>query len=934
MTPAPRTCISFGSFRLYPDERRLERGDEVAEIGSRAFDILSLLVHRPGEVVSQKEFQEKVWPDSVVGDVNLRVQITALRKLLSEDSASSHGIRSITGRGYCFVGPVTCAILNNTAVAEALGDASNDISNLIGRRAAIEDICRLLSAKGFVSIVGPGGIGKSAAALVAVRAFSEANNVTTSIVELSSVSHGDHVASTVASTLELLVDNRSPTDAITDYLAKSERLLLLDCCEHVIDAVAQLALAISQSCERVIILATSREPLRVPNEYVYRIRPLDVPEHAEGISTEDALSYSSVRLFCERSTSFQSNEFTVLTDNIETICTICASLDGLPLAIELAAAQVHVFGAEGLLGVLDKRLDVLTRGHRTALPRHRTLRSTIDWSYDTLTEHERKILRHAAIFKGSFSFAQVGALLNDSSPLSPAIVSSMANLVDKSLLTSIPGSQPPTFRLLDSTRAYGIEKLRECGEYEAAARQHARYFLSLFTEPAVWSSAEPALDQLAGAPRILNDVRAALDWSLASATDETLGVALTWSSGSLFYQLYLCEEYRQRVLNALRFIQRGSKADAEPEFRLLLALAQADFLTQPLKRGISTHAFREALALATHLRHEVRQVQVLYGTIVMTTMAGEYDEANRFCEQLHELSRTRNTDVPMYHRMQALVDTQLGKVEGALHHVDVALSIYGPKMAKRKVQDPTRYDARIALTSLRSRILWLAGLVDDAVTVAAESVEEALSLGHDLSVCCSLASGACPVACWRGDHAALEKYLSLLEGLSSEYLLVNWRDQAECYGFGRQQSTRPLGKAWWRAFDHWAPTAHETLATVNRQLLTPVAIERATSGKAGWATPEIWRVLGEQYLEHSSKPLEKAETLFRDAISLSTQHGTFSFELRAATSLSRFLFQKGERQEAEDVLSTTLSRVSQGMETRDVRTARTVLSEGIELGSR
>lgn len=165
MTPASRTCISFGSFRLYPDERRLERGNDVAEIGNRAFDILSLLVQRPGEVVSQKEFQEKVWPGSVVGDVNLRVQITALRKLLAEDSASSHGIRSITGRGYCFVGPVTYTALRNTAAAETLDDASNDISNLIGRRTAIEDICRLLSTRGLVSIVGPGGIGKSAAAL-------------------------------------------------------------------------------------------------------------------------------------------------------------------------------------------------------------------------------------------------------------------------------------------------------------------------------------------------------------------------------------------------------------------------------------------------------------------------------------------------------------------------------------------------------------------------------------------------------------------------------------------------------------------------------------------------------------------------------------------------------------------------------------------------
>jgi Transcriptional regulatory protein, C terminal len=154
-------------------------------------------VQRPGEVVSQKEFQEKVWPGSVVGDVNLRVQITALRKLLAEDSASSHGIRSITGRGYCFVGPVTYTALRNTAAAETLDDASNDISNLIGRRTAIEDICRLLSTRGLVSIVGPGGIGKSAAALVAVRAFNCHRSVMATMSRAQSHRHLNYWPTTV-----------------------------------------------------------------------------------------------------------------------------------------------------------------------------------------------------------------------------------------------------------------------------------------------------------------------------------------------------------------------------------------------------------------------------------------------------------------------------------------------------------------------------------------------------------------------------------------------------------------------------------------------------------------------------------------------------------------------------------------------------------------
>ncbi|PRY05994.1 winged helix-turn-helix domain-containing protein [Paraburkholderia sp. BL25I1N1] len=900
------------------------------EIGSRAFDVLCLLVGRPGQVVSHKDFREQIWPKTVVEDVNLRVHITALRKILAKGLPESHGIRNITGRGYSFVGPVIVEKTSDT-VSEAPNHRARyeAESCLIGRDDDVGAVTRLLSDKRLVSVVGPGGIGKTAVAFAVMRElFGSPAHVTAVTVELSSVSRGEHVASTVATALGLLHDSEQAIDSIVQFLRQSPHLLLLDCCERVIDAVAELAQAINHLVENVFVLVTSREPMRVPNEWVYRLNPLDVPARPDSKTPELALRYSAVRLFCERAASMQSNDFVLDEGNVDAICHICRSLDGLPLAIELAASQVHILGAAGLLSALDERLDVLTRGHRTAIPRHKTLRATLDWSYDTLSEEDRQILRHASVFRGNFTLVQLAWLLGQEEPAGSRLVSSVASLVDKSLLNAVHRCQSPAFRLPDSTRAYGLRKLRLSCEYDGAAHRHADYYQCLFTEPAVRRSHLASLDPTASEPGIVDDVRAALEWSFSAGGDVRLGLTLTWASAPLFYQLSLCDEYRQRVQQALTFLGLAGDIRAESEFRLQLALAQAEFLTQSLKRGISSRAFQAALTLAERHGHEARQVQVLYGTIVMLTMAGEYNEADLFCQRLYMLSRARAADVPMYHRMQALVDTQRGKASSALQHVELSLSLYGPRTLPRRLSDPTRYDARAALTSLEARILWLLGEVDDAAKVAAESVNEAMSLEHDLSLCCSLASGACPVACWRGDISDLERYLGMLDALSTEFMLVNWRDQASIYAYGLPDRPVPEGAAWWRQFDGLAPSAHETVATVNRRLLTPLAIERARAGKAGWATAEIWRALGEQYLERRTHDIVVAEDLFHQAIAIAKQQGYLSWELRAATSLARLYRRNGHWAKGEDLLCAVLSRFSQGAATSDIRAANAMLAYG------
>lgn len=923
--------VKFGGFHLYPEDRRLMVDGAEVDIGGRAFEILQLLASSPGHIISHKEFRQRVWPDTVVEDGNLRVHIATLRKILAQRGDGSLKIRSVSGRGYRLIGGDASA----NAHADALPDEENlsddDGLGLIGRSADIRAIRQLLSDRNSVSIVGPGGIGKTSVAQAVMEEIRASRKEPAVTIELSSVGHPDHLASTIASAFGLLTPSmQAPLDAVIDFLRTSPHIVLLDCCEHIIDAVANTVETLKRSLKTMTILTTSREPLRVSEERVYRLPALSVPRLSESHIPAVAIRYSAVKLFAARAASAQGNVFSVSVENVREVCEICRTLDGIPLAIELAASQMPMLGTRKLLQALENRFEFLTRGQRTALPRHKTLRATMDWSYETLTEEEGLTLRQLALFKTAFTLEQAKHVLGATAPGRNGPLACLATLVDKSLVLAMTDAGTPRFRLLDSTRTYGLEKLRHCGEYDVAAEAYARYFLSLFTEPAEWSADNAAVDPLANDEIILDDVRQALVWTLSSPGNISLGVALTWASAPLFYQLSLFDEYRQRVNKALLAIDASGDGQPDAVYRLQLALAQADFLTQPLQNGIAAKAFHAALTLAELYRHEARQAEVLYGAIVMTVMAGDYQGADALCRRLGALTQAGNASLPLFHRLRALVDIQTGALEQALRNAQLSLSLYGPRRLAPTWRDPARYDARSVLTSLESRALWLAGYVDDAADAAVQSVEETMTLRHDLSLCCSLASGACPVACWRGDIAELELYLDMLESLSAKRRLTHWRDQALCYGYGLPDRQPPHGYRWWQRFDHMAPSAHETLATVNSRLLTPLAIERAKSGLAGWATAEILRALGEHYLENDPERHPEPEHLFRQALAIARSQGARAFELRAATSLARSLRTRHCLTEAEDVLSTPLSCFTQGFDTRDLRTARGVL-EGIHL---
>ncbi len=378
----------FGSFRLIPAQRMLLEGGKPLRLGSRAFDILATLVESAGETLRKDQLMARTWPDTVVDEGALRVHVAALRKALGDGQAGKRYIANIPGRGYSFIAPVTheqrqpaIAPTNGAAVR---GNLPAPLTRIVGRDGIIAALAAQLAQHRFLTIVGPGGIGKTTVALAVGEKVSASYDDGVWFVGLAPLPDPDLVASALGTVLGISLPGTNPISGLAGWLRDKHALIVLDSCEHVISAAAAIAEAILKAAVRVSILATSREPLRAEGEWLHRLSSLELPPRSDNLTLDEALQYSSVQLFNERALAIIDG-FALDDDGIAPVLEICHRLDGVPLALELAAARVDVFGVKGLAARLDDRFTLLTSGRRTALPRHQTLRATMDWSYELLT---------------------------------------------------------------------------------------------------------------------------------------------------------------------------------------------------------------------------------------------------------------------------------------------------------------------------------------------------------------------------------------------------------------------------------------------------------------------------------------------------------------------------------------------------------------------
>jgi predicted ATPase/DNA-binding winged helix-turn-helix (wHTH) protein len=541
-------CLLFGSFRLTPGKRLLEKDGFPVGVGSRALDILIALVDRAGDLVTKRELIAYVWPGLSITESCLRVHITGLRRVLGDGEGGDRYVSNVPGRGYVFVAPVTRSP-DHTAFApppaEELGEQRwlpALLERMAGRDETVRDIKALLMSRRFLTIVGAGGIGKTTVAVSVAHALLAEFQAAVYFVDLGSFSDPDLVLTTVASTVGLALQTRTAISSVGAFLKDKSVLLVLDNCEHLIDAVARLAETVYSQAPRVHILATSREALRAEGERVYRLAPLHTPIAYGGLNAMEIQAFPAVQLFIERA-SAAGGPAELTEAEAPVVAAICKRLDGIALAIELAAGFVGEFGIGGTAGLLDNRFRLLRQqGRRTAPPRQRTLNALVDWSYNLLTSFQQLTLRRLSIFAGAFTLEAAEAVIAEDATELASANDALIDLVRKSLVSTIDADGVQLFRLLETTRAYGLEQLVQNGEKYMVARRHALYFASLLERDNARRTTCPLHDDVLASAWRLGNVRSALEWSFSESCDFECAVALVARAAPSLLNLSLLVE--------------------------------------------------------------------------------------------------------------------------------------------------------------------------------------------------------------------------------------------------------------------------------------------------------------------------------------------------------------------------------------------------------
>jgi non-specific serine/threonine protein kinase len=459
---------------------------------------------------------------------------------------------------------------------------------IVGREREMDEIASALLADRLVTVTGAGGVGKTRTAIAVAAAVSDRFRDGIWLAELAPVAEGHRVVVSIAQAIgaEQLPENR-PLESLVSRLKRRRLLIVLDNCEHLVAPAAVVVDALLRGCPDVRILATSREALKVAGERIYRLPPLDVPtpEALRGLGAVEAGSYAAIALFVER--AGQANRYFQLADgNAQVVAAICRRLDGIPLAIELAAARTSAFPLATLLGLLDRRFSILTSGQRTAFARQQTMRALFDWSYDLLLPAEQRLFDRLSVFAGAWTLESAEAVCAGDAIERGALFELLASLVDKSLVTANVEGAEPRYFLSESAREYARENLAQRGEREIVAGRHALGYLALAEQlESAWETT-PERAWLARARPELDNWRAALTWALALRADVVAGQRLAGALRLLFGRVAPAEG-RRWVRLSLELVDERTP---------LPVRAKLDFAEAGLASALAQH--REAFAAA------------------------------------------------------------------------------------------------------------------------------------------------------------------------------------------------------------------------------------------------------------------------------------------------------------------------------------------------
>jgi predicted ATPase/DNA-binding winged helix-turn-helix (wHTH) protein len=940
--------FSFGPFRLVPSQQRLLDGDKPVPIGARALDILTTLVERAGDVVSKNELIRRAWPHVFVEEGNLRTQMAIVRKALRDGDAGARYIVTVPGRGYRFVSSVSRTAERTTPSMSARSVPPEThmpirLTRVIGREENISAITSRLSQRRLTTIVGPGGIGKTTVALAVAEQQTSFYTDGICFLDLASLIDPLTLPGTLATKLGLPGASRDMIPKLAAHLRDKHLLLVLDSCEKFVEAAAVFAETLLKETLALHILATSREPLRAEGEVIYRLSPLTTPTTtSDRLTAEQALSFSAVELFVERASS--TDTFALIDDNAPIVADICRQLDGIALAIELAAVRVSTLGVKGIAAYLKDRFHLLTRGRRTALPRHQTLEATLDWSYEMLSQRERATLRRLAIFSGNFALGGARSIVADNDNKSDDVLDVIDELVSKSLVNAdVGGGAELAYRLLDTTRAYATQKLIESGEAEQIARRHAQYCLNLLKAEDDKPKHAAGTESLVRAGPLIDDIRAALNWAYSSDANVDVAAELTTAAIPLWTHLSLNSECRRYVERALAYATSGTDTTRDRDMKLFGALGAALIYTEGPGPKAKT-ALESSLKCAGQLGNTDYQIRALWGLFQVHFNTGEFRYALEIANRLRLLAAgsTDPADSLLGDRLIGLSHFYLGDHISGRRYIELMLDGYN-KLIEHTHIVRFQFDQIIVAKTILARILWALGEPDHAMSKVHELVAEAKSTSHAMSLSLGLAQAACPITLWRGDFDAAESFTEFLVEHSSKYALDLWKAWGNCFEgmllIARQDyhsGLRALRAAMNKVPQHhmryggsYAYLAEALGATgqISSGLsVIQEAIGRCEQDDERWHMAEFLRIRGELFrLQRGPSAIEAAEESFHQSLDWARRQGALSWELRAAMSLARLCVEQMRTAEARDLVASTLARFREGFETTDLETARKFL---------
>jgi predicted ATPase/DNA-binding winged helix-turn-helix (wHTH) protein len=907
--------LSFDTFRFIPSRQQLFDGDQPLRVGSRAMGLLQLLIENAGEVVTKDRLIGAVWNGVWVDEANLRANIGALRKILGDGRDGRRYIQNIPGRGYRFVTPVYSgdkSLAPDSSATISPQSLGRDTARLIGRSEAAETLTEELTAHRIVSVVGSGGIGKTSLVLTVARLWGRAEGGNVYFVDLTAANGTDQLWTAAAHAFE--VD--STPSARAQVLGASrtrEGLIVLDNCEHILDAAADFAAAVLKAGERIRILSSSREPLRVHGEWVHRLPPLQYPGSEAALTARESLAFSAVELLVERIAETVGG-FTLTDREAPFAVEICRRLGGVPLALELAAAQTEVFSLKQMAEGLRDRFTLLSRGRRSALPRHQSLRAMLEWSCQLLSDSERTVLRRLSVFPAWFDMSDAVELGGRVGISNLAVLDGVTSLVSKSILAAEVTDDSARYRFAETTRAFAKELLADANEMDSTFRALTSYITA---QHATESAKQNGLKfgWLACCVRNLDNARACLDWAISEEHDLSAGVELVSKALPFWMLASRLIEHRQYLEPALAHVRRVRPKREKDELALEAAIALAQYFSGgPTNEVISR--LKRALVLARKLRSRAQELNILWMLYGVSGNWGNYKAEADFATAFAKASV--NASAPQAktrrYRMLARAYHDVGEQRRALKEVERALA---RPLGVNADLDAYGIDDVTAALAIRSRILWVVGRAEDAMSVAEECLARGLAVDHAQSTCWAIAFNLCPVAIWSGDIDVANRFATVAM-THSEKTFEHWNDWAHLYKAALENP--PDAAAARRLLAKMIPSQKDIFAT-----LWPVFagedIKSRAARHTSWCSAELIRLAAVDLDDKVGiRRLQHADLIAK-------QQGALGWRLRIAATIATRHLLRGDRTKARTALAPVYESFKQGFKTKDLLGAAALLGE-------